>query len=134
VALRRAHNWLDVTVRGDELVAEGVMQPQPGMRRYRVRITYCLGWHPKAEVLNPRPLRRHPDQRVAHTVGADHVPCLFTPNAGDWRSSMWLSHTIVPWLAEWLIFYEGWRATGRWHGGGTLPADYESPDRREPAA
>jgi len=26
--------------------------------------------------------------------------------------------TTVPWAADWLACYEGWLATGRWHGGG----------------
>jgi hypothetical protein len=37
---------------------------------------------------------------------------------------MWLGDTIVPWLAEWLIYYEGWRLTGTWHGNGLLPEGY----------
>jgi len=126
-SLRRAHGWLTVRVDYGQLIAEGVMQPLAGMRRYRVRITYREGWYPQAEVLEPRPERREPNQPVAHTNGADCLPCLFTPHAGDWRSSMWLSDTIVPWLGEWLIFYEGWKATGNWHGGGTLPPGYEPP-------
>ncbi len=120
----RSDPWLTVQVRKGVLVAEGVLQPQAGMRRYRVRITYRERTFPSAEVLDPRPDRRWPNQPVVHTLGADDRPCLFT--AGDWRSSMWLGDTIVPWLAEWLIFYEGWRLTGVWHGTGVLPEGYEA--------
>jgi hypothetical protein len=26
--------------------------------------------------------------------------------------------TIIPWTSEWLLHYECWLATGKWHGGG----------------
>jgi hypothetical protein len=38
---------------------------------------------------------------------------------------MSLATTVVPWLEEWLVFYEGWLLTGTWQGGGTLPAECE---------
>lgn len=38
---------------------------------------------------------------------------------------MSLATTVVPWLEEWLAFYEGWFLTGTWQGGGTLPAEYD---------
>jgi hypothetical protein len=129
------HPWLAVTQRHHEIIAEGVMQPLEGMRAYRVRITYREGRFPRAEVLDPQPQRRIPERPVAHTNGADHVPCLFTPTNGDWRPSMWLSNTVVPWLGEWLVFYEGWLTTGTWHGGGVLPSSCDQkPEPEAPAA
>jgi hypothetical protein len=26
--------------------------------------------------------------------------------------------TIIPWLLEWLVYYEAWLVTGEWLGGG----------------
>ena len=31
---------------------------------------------------------------------------------------MFLSETIIPWAIEWLKYYELWRITGKWLGGG----------------
>lgn len=33
-----------------------------------------------------------------------------------------ISRTLVPWAAEWLLHYEVWTITGKWHGGGHEPA------------
>ncbi|HYM07249.1 MAG TPA: hypothetical protein VE377_25720 [Candidatus Dormibacteraeota bacterium] len=44
---------------------------------------------------------------------------------------MRLSHSIIPWLALWLMFYEMWRATGEWYGGGISHGDI---GELEPAA
>lgn len=44
--------------------------------------------------------------------------CLFDPAANEWSHNDLLAETTVPWAADWLACYEGWLATGRWHGGG----------------
>jgi hypothetical protein len=44
------------------------------------------------------------------------VLCLYSD--GDWKPSMPIAHTIIPWTAEWLFHYEAWRVTGNWEGGG----------------
>ncbi len=31
---------------------------------------------------------------------------------------MLVAYTIVPWLMEWLVYYEVWLITGQWEGGG----------------
>jgi hypothetical protein len=46
---------------------------------------------------------------------------LFLPGSGEWRSDLHVATTIVPWLSEWLYFYEAWRVTGEWFGGGEHP-------------
>lgn len=44
--------------------------------------------------------------------------CLFDPEAGEWSHDDLIAHTTIPWAADWLACYEGWLASGRWHGGG----------------
>lgn len=44
--------------------------------------------------------------------------CLFDPVVGEWSHNDLIAHTTLPWAADWLACYEGWLATGRWHGGG----------------
>ncbi|GBU17765.1 MAG: hypothetical protein COT28_11900 [Methylobacterium sp. CG08_land_8_20_14_0_20_71_15] len=44
--------------------------------------------------------------------------CLFDPSKSEWSHDDLVAHTTVPWAADWLACYEGWLATGRWHGGG----------------
>jgi hypothetical protein len=31
---------------------------------------------------------------------------------------MLLAYTVVPWISEWLLYYELWLFTGEWTGGG----------------
>jgi hypothetical protein len=115
------------------LIAEGWLRGNELTERYRVRIEYEPepGLCPRARVLEPALIRRHPNQPVAHTNG-DNEPCLFTVAKRDWRSGMFIGQTLVPWLMEWLVHYEIWRATGDWKGGGTLPEGYDELAEAEP--
>ncbi len=47
-----------------------------------------------------------------------HV-CLCQPY--EYTRTKHFSHTIIPWLIEWLLWFDIWRATGMWRGGGHEP-------------
>ncbi len=124
VNLRRLHPTLKTRVAGALLTADGWIRGNTMTASYHVRVEYRREYHPRAFILDPPLERRHPKQPVAHTLGPNE-PCLYTKGHRDWNSRMFIGQTIVPWLMEWLAFYELWRATGRWYGGGTLPHGYE---------
>ena len=127
--LQRLHPTVHGRIEAGRLIAEGWIRGNVLTRRYRVRIEYTKSIWPRAFVLEPALERRHPAQPVAHTHAANE-PCLYRTRHGDWLPTMYLGQTIVPWLMEWLVFYETWRATGDWQGGGTLPDGYDQLARR----
>ena len=50
---------------------------------------------------------------------ADASLCLYYPKDSiehRWRAEMPPALTIVPWTAEWLLWYELWLETGTWYG------------------
>jgi hypothetical protein len=104
-------------INGGLLVCSGPLQPGPMNRNYDVEIRYRVGTWPKAYVPGDQLQPIEPDGKIPHTYGPTE-PCLFYPSRESWRSDMKLSHTVIPWLSLWLMFYETWRATGDWHGGG----------------
>lgn len=88
-------------------------------RTYTVKIEYGIGWHrPRITVLDP-PLRETSGPPLPHVFAQDHL-CVHFP--GEWQPDMLIAHTVVPWVSEWLLHYEFWRATGEWHGGGHEPS------------
>lgn len=99
---------------GTVLVCRGEVQPTSLNERYRVRIEYRTRKRPQVWVESPKLVRRKDDERIPHTFSDDR-PCLFKH---EFRSDEWLARTIVPWLELWLFFYETWRVTGEWLGGG----------------
>jgi hypothetical protein len=121
--LQLLHPTLKGSVDGGRLWAEGWLRGSPVTRLYRVRLEYAHGSWPRVLILEPSLERRHANQPVAHTSGPTE-PCLFTRGDRDWHAGMYLGQSIVPWLQEWLVFYEAWRYTGDWYGSGTLPESY----------
>jgi hypothetical protein len=103
------------------LVCRGAIRPWELACEYRFRIEYRLGHLPRTFIEEPKLERRRPDERIPHTYSDEEV-CLFLPFTHEWHPSKPLALTIVPWLMQWLAFYEVWLCTEEWHGEGEEPA------------
>jgi hypothetical protein len=97
------------------LTMTAAIQPTAASRRYTVRIRYEYGGVPVVRVLSPE-LRLHPEAEVLPHTYSDDTLCLHL--SGQWRPTMLIAQTTVPWISEWLYYYEIWLVTGQWHGGG----------------
>lgn len=98
------------------LTWEGRLQPTPLSRIYEVNLVYRLKKVPKIYVIDP-PLQKRAGKHAPH-IYDDESLCVYYPPANEWRPSMLLAHTVLPWASEWLMHYELWLATGDWYGGG----------------
>jgi hypothetical protein len=116
--LRQACPWLDVRVAGGCLVARGNFGSVPWTRPYQGRIVYEIGRRPRTFIDDPALKRRNDGLPIPHVYAADQ-PCTFHPS--NWSPDQPIALTVVPWLMTWLVFYEGWRVTGDWDGGGLHP-------------
>lgn len=95
----------------------GEITPTELSRTYLVRIRYRLDAIPKVTGIRPT-LQTRRDEGLPHVYTGD-ILCLHEDV--DWAPTMSLADTIVPWAAEWLMYYEIWVATGTWEGGGVWP-------------
>ena len=105
-------------------------------RPYRIMIEYrhptsdlsipLLDRIPLVRVLHPR---LEPQWNALEEAPLPHVffnepditlspLCLFDPDKIEWTPADLIARTTVFWTIDWLACYEGWLATGRWHGGG----------------
>lgn len=105
-----------MTIRAGGLRVVIELTPTPLSRSYRVRIDYRENDFPQVRVLTR--LERFEGRTLPHTF-ADGTLCLHL--ADDWNDGMLIADSTVPWAAEWLAYYEIWKATGEWHGGGEWP-------------
>lgn len=110
---------LTCTIHKGRLSCTGRVQPSPITSNYRIRIEYEIGVEPKVWIEDP-PLKSRSDEEPIPYIYRDRRPGLFRP--GDWHGRMNIATTVVPWILLWLLFYEGWHATGQWHGGGEHPS------------
>lgn len=44
--------------------------------------------------------------------------CLHYPKYKEWNYSDSWAQTLIPWISLWLFYYEIWKETGTWLGGG----------------
>lgn len=103
----------------DRLICWGQLQPLDISSLYQVRFEYGLRQLPQVWVEAPRLV--HPDRgNPPHTYAPDR-PCLFYPDDRDWTPARLIAFTVLPWLLEWLVYYECWVVTGEWLGGGIHP-------------
>lgn len=123
--MRLVHPTFRCAVRGGALLCRGKIQPTELNRAYMVLVEYRANNAPRASVLDPVLRRREPSKVIPHTYPVDR-PCLFLPTTGEWRPDKYIALTIIPWFSEWLFYYEAWRATGEWYGGGVHPVVVEN--------
>ncbi len=120
VMLRRAFPDSLITRQGDKsLLWAAWMRPSSTSCSYRVSLRYVSGRGIAVYVLEPK-LEFFPGiWKLPHVYSTqDQKLCLFRPSSGQWDPSRQIATTIVPWIAEWLLHYEYWAATGVWSGGG----------------
>ena len=107
------------TIARGRLVCRGPLKPFPMAAVYTVRIEYLEPKKPITWIEDP------PLQKTSHSARLEHIykddsACTFYPRT-DWNAGRLLAYTVIPWLLEWLLFYEIWLVTGTWEGGGIHP-------------
>ncbi|SCW86842.1 hypothetical protein [Mucilaginibacter sp. NFR10] len=95
--------------------------PSPLSATYDVRLDYIVGKRPQVYVMTPLRLAKG-KTKLPHVYDTEKQRlCLYYPDGHEWNSSMPLAKTIVPWIYEWLYYYEFWLSSGDWLGGGIHP-------------
>ena len=86
---------------------------------YDVKLVFN-GSRPDVYVVKPNPLQKADgEKKLPHVYDQKKQElCLYWK---DWNKAMPLSKTVVPWIADWLYYYEIWLYTGIWEGGGLHP-------------
>lgn len=108
------------------------LQPTESSKKYLLTLKYD-GKFPKAYLYNQGILKSDTDS-VKHVLKSEFKSendeyvqlCLCYPLKNEWNRSMFISETFVPWALSWLYYYEIWRVTGEWLGGGI---EHEKPEK-----
>ncbi len=102
------------------LVWSGYLQPTFLSPDYLIKIVYKRGNSPNVYVVEPKPLIFPEGKtKLEHVYNTEkqHL-CLYHRPSKEWKHTMHIADTIIPWTSEWLYHYEIWVATGTWKGGG----------------
>ena len=99
----------------------GQAKPTPLSRVYTIKIQLLKKGSPRVWITNPN-LKEIEKRRIPHRY-KDGSLCLYYPPNREWTRQRFLSETIVPWTLLWLYYYEIWKITGKWKGGGHEPTE-----------
>ena len=108
-----------ITLKKNKIFWQGNIRPSPLSDTYDIKLEYKMDFHPNVFVVNQK-LSLYPGWSVLPHVYDTKRQwlCLYYRKAREWNSQMYIADTIIPWTSEWLLHYEYWLATGRWHGRG----------------
>jgi hypothetical protein len=109
--LRDKFPFLNSRISGFTLTCRGHVRPTDHSQTYRIEIQYTPWNSPEVRIIDP----------VIKYIKGVHMYRNDTLCLYDWREQPWqnnwrLHETIVPWTAEWLVFYEMHQLTGKWLG------------------
>jgi hypothetical protein len=97
------------SLRQNVLECVGEIVPSEHCARYKIGVRYRRGGIPEVHI-------RHPEitQKV-HMYGDGRL-CLYDYREQPWRDGDNIHERIIPWTAEWLVFYELYLICGKWLG------------------
>ena len=101
----------EVRQKMNALVCEGSIQPTVYSPFYEIRVVYRFSESPQVYILNPK----IEIDTATHFYKEGNL-CLFYPKDEPWKSTFRVADKIMPWVAEWLVFYELYKIDGAWYG------------------
>jgi hypothetical protein len=118
--MRSKHAHLKFVLKRNQVVWSGEWWPHALSNTYQIHITYILGRRPKIAILSPKLELADGKTKLPHTYSDGQFDiCVHRPD--EWNSGSYICDTILPWISQWLRFYEVWQQTGSWEGEGTHP-------------
>lgn len=122
--LKLKYDYLDCKLEMGKLIWKQRVRPSELSRTYDITVKYN-GVTPEVYLYNQSIMTKkneyipHCYRRYYNNENDEYVKlCLYYPKNQEWSRDMLLSETIIPWTIDWLYFYEIWRITGKWLGGG----------------
>jgi hypothetical protein len=99
-------------------------------REYGVHIVFDKRETPDVFIRNPDLSALARERNIPHVYKYPTRLCLYLPGSGEWKDTMRIDQTFVPWTATWLYYFEEWLESDEWKGGGEHPGDAEGAYNR----
>lgn len=110
--IEKHYSFLKCRIEKNVLICIGWLQPAGCKEAYKIKIEHVVGKEPKTTILYPeiQPLR------TIHMY-PDHSLCLHYSPDMKWTESTKVYQYTIPWITEWIIFYELYLINGsKWEG------------------
>lgn len=117
IELKKNYDEVSYSSKKDLYAIELFLRPSDVSKKYKIKMICRVGKkYVKIFVVNPK-LKKTRDNRIPHMY-PDNSLCLFYYKYGEWNMHDSWSRTLIPWTSLWLLYYEFWKETGEWFGGG----------------
>lgn len=95
------------------------IQPTAISKLYDVKVVYTENKWVKIFVVNKTLEIAKSRTKLPHVYNSQKQQlCLYSPSKKEWNAHNYIIDTIIPWISEWLYYYELWLPEGKWFGGG----------------
>lgn len=121
--------FLHCEFKGAELVCSGEIKPSDFCDTYQILIRYPKGKVPRVRIARPK---IEPSTKIH--MYPNGTLCLYDHRAAAWSANYNLHETIIPWTAEWLVFYELYKIHNMWLGPEAPHGDDEVKEPQRDAA
>jgi len=108
--IEKNFDFLKCRIENDTLICTGVLQPE-NCNRYKIRILFRAGFSPQIFILSPN-IKPSAD---IHIYKEGNL-CLYYPGDLKWKFTTKIAEYTIPWIVEWIVYYELWKLSGKWEG------------------
>ncbi|WP_229368347.1 hypothetical protein [Telluribacter humicola] len=99
------------------------MKPTDDSPIYRLRLEYSVWGKPAMYIEEPEII----PSALIHIYKEGNL-CLYYPKETPWKDHFHMKDTMLPWTAEWLVFYELYKLYGVWLGKSASHEDQEKSE------
>ena len=125
--IKKTYNCIRSRFKKGQLEIFLKIKPSVVSVEYTIKLTARLnGLGVNVFVVSPQINRTENGKSVPHMFSNGSL-CLFYPKYNEFNHTDLWSETIIPWTALWLFYYEIWKETGEWLGGGIHNNVYSPP-------
>ncbi|MBI3137732.1 MAG: hypothetical protein HYZ15_04025 [Sphingobacteriales bacterium] len=122
--IEEQYPFLQCSIQNKVLVCTGWLQPDNCRDKYKVKVEYVAGHEPKSTVLWPK----IEPSRDIHMY-KDHSLCLHYPKDMPWNEKIKIYQYTIPWISEWIVFYEIYLINGNIWEGRQSPTHFTETDQ-----
>jgi hypothetical protein len=90
-----------------KLKCKGILQPFDFIEPYSIQIEYTANSSPVVYVKSPN----IPINVKAHMYSKGNL-CLYYPREFKWKNETSISKYLIPWISEWIVYYENFKMNG----------------------
>lgn len=123
-AIKKKYSIVNYKLKRNRIEIVLFLKPTDLSIEYKIRIVArCNSKIVDVFVDDPRIIKYVNGKKTPHLYSNGSL-CLYYPNYNEWDYMDLWSDTLIPWTSLWLFYYEIWKETGEWVGGGIHADEY----------